>query len=108
GDEIAERYFSAVELSELRRLPRDGRDEGFFRCWTRKEAYIKARGDGLGSIPLDSFDVSLTPGEPERLGSGDSERWSLRAFDPGAGYAGAVVAEGRNWSLRLWDWIAPD
>ena len=101
-DEIAARFFSAKELAELRSLPPNEQDAGFFFCWTRKEAYVKARGSGLG-IPLDSFDVSLTPGIPEHLVSVDSGRWMLRAFQPADGYAGAVVAEGRDWNLRLWD-----
>ena len=104
GEEIAERFFSAGELAELRSLPRELRNEGFFLCWTRKEAYIKARGSGIG-IPLDSFDVSLTPGQPEVLRSIDSSRWGLRSLRPAPGYLGAVVGEGKDWGLRLWDWV---
>jgi 4'-phosphopantetheinyl transferase len=103
GQEIAEHYFSAKELAELRSLPREQQDEGFFLCWTRKEAYIKARGSGL-AIPLDSFDVSLTPGMPVELVADDSARWTLRSFLPAEGYAGAVVAEGRDWEQQLWNW----
>ena len=105
GDDIAERFFSVRELAELRSLPPDRRDEGFLLCWSRKEAYIKARGAGLG-IPLDSFDVSLTPGMPAELSSADDGRWTLGSFRPADGYAGAVVAEGRDWGLRLWDWTS--
>jgi 4'-phosphopantetheinyl transferase len=104
GEEIAERFFSSRESAELRALPRDRRDEGFFLCWTRKEAYVKARGAGLG-IALDSFDVSLTPGLPAELKSIDHGRWMLRSFQPAVGYAGAVVAEGKDWALHLWDWM---
>jgi len=102
-DEIAERFFSPREIAELRSLPHELRHEGFFLCWTRKEAYIKARGRGL-RIPLDSFDVSLTPGKPEELRSTDHDRWSLRSLQPAPGYVGAVVAEGKDWGMRLWDW----
>jgi 4'-phosphopantetheinyl transferase len=105
GEEIAGRFFSVREQAELGALPADQRAEGFFLCWTRKEAYVKARGSGIG-IPLDSFDVSLTPGMPERLRSGDSSRWDLRCVQPADGYTGAVVAEGKGWGLRQWNWNA--
>ncbi|HWG58375.1 MAG TPA: 4'-phosphopantetheinyl transferase superfamily protein [Candidatus Acidoferrales bacterium] len=103
GDEIAERYFSARELQELRSLPPELRVEGFFLCWTRKEAYIKARGAGL-QIPLDSFSVSLTPGAPVVLQSADTTRWRLHSMEPGGDYAGAVAAEGETWKRRFYEW----
>jgi 4'-phosphopantetheinyl transferase len=103
GEEIAEHYFSTRELAELRALPPEKRDEGFFLCWTRKEAYIKARGSGL-AIPLGSFDVTLTPGMPEQLVAPDAARWTLRSFRPAEDYVGAVVAEGGDWGLQLWNW----
>jgi 4'-phosphopantetheinyl transferase len=101
--EIARRFFSAREFAELLALPAHQRNEGFFACWTRKEAYLKARGSGFG-IPLDSFDVSMTPGMPEILTCTDENRWILRSFHPADGYAGAVVADGGSWKLHLWDW----
>ena len=103
GDEIAERYFSARELAELRSLPAASKAKGFFLCWTRKEAYMKARGLGL-QIPLDSFSVSLTPGNPAILESADSHRWSLRSFEPAPNFAGAIVEEGRDCHEVYWDW----
>jgi 4'-phosphopantetheinyl transferase len=102
-DELAERYFSVQEIAELKALPPPMRAEGFFLCWTRKEAYIKARGEGL-QISLDSFHVSLTPGMPECLQSLDSSRWNLRSLNPDSGYVGALAAEGHDWQLRCWDW----
>ena len=101
--ELAERYFSMQEIAELKALPPTMRAEGFFLCWTRKEAYIKARGEGL-QIPLDSFHVSLIPGMPERLQSLDSSRWKLRSLNPDSGYVGALAAEGNDWQVRCWDW----
>src|ERR1700681_4613781 len=93
GEGIAERYFSPAEQRDLAELPKELRDTAFFRCWTRKEAYIKAHGDGL-QIPLDSFDVSLKPGEPARLRSVDSDRWSMRSFTPALEFVAAIIAEG--------------
>ncbi|HEY3043359.1 MAG TPA: 4'-phosphopantetheinyl transferase superfamily protein [Vicinamibacterales bacterium] len=102
-EEVAERLFSPYELAELQTLPPEQRNEAVFLCWTRKEAYVKARGSALG-IPLDSFHVSLTPGKPERLVSDDSGRWLLRSFFPGEGYVGAVVVEGQDSVLSLLSW----
>jgi 4'-phosphopantetheinyl transferase len=108
GEDIAERFFSRREVEALRALPADMRQKGFFNCWTRKEAYIKARGEGL-SLPLDKFDVSLAPGEPAALLStpGDpreAARWSLRELEPGPGYVAALVVEGHDWRLKCWQW----
>ena len=103
AEEIATRFFSLTEQTELRALRPEHRTEGFFLCWTRKEAYVKARGGGLG-IPLDSFSVSLTPGTPATLRSLDGERWTLRSFRPSPGYAAAVVAEGRSRTFSYWSY----
>ena len=107
---IAERFFSADEVRVLRGLPAEIQGEAFFNCWTRKEAYIKAIGEGL-SMPLSRFVVSLAPGEAPCLlsanGSADHSevtRWTFRELSPGTGYKAAVVAEGRDWELKCWDW----
>jgi 4'-phosphopantetheinyl transferase len=104
GDDIAVRYFSKRELAELRSLPQSLRAEGFFNCWTRKEAYVKARGEGL-QIPLEGFDVSLTPGESPKLYSPDCSRWLLRSFEPATNYVAAVAGEGKDWQLHQWQWL---
>jgi 4'-phosphopantetheinyl transferase len=106
--EIAERFFSPREVAALRALPPAEQRPAFFRCWTRKEAYIKARGAGL-STPLNEFDVSLAPGEPAALlgiRSNPSERpcWSLQDLDAGTGYAAALAVEGRGRRIRCWEW----
>jgi len=100
GEGIAERYFSPVEQRDLAELPKELHDTAFFLCWTRKEAYIKAHGDGL-QIPLDSFDVSLKPGEPATLRSADSSRWSMRSFAPAPEFVAAIIAEGEIRSTRF-------
>ena len=63
---IPEQFFSPSEVESLRGLPEEHQDAAFFACWTRKEAYVKAKGKGL-SIPLDEFDVSLAPEYPRGL-----------------------------------------
>jgi 4'-phosphopantetheinyl transferase len=90
-DDLAARFFSDAERAAYGALEQPERPLGFFNCWTRKEAYIKALGDGLG-YPLDRFDVSLTPGEPARLLRVEG-RWSMVSFSPAPGFVGAVVAE---------------
>ncbi len=105
-ERVAERFFSAQEVSALRGLPKCFQPEAFFNCWTRKEAYVKARGDGL-RIPLDSFDVSLIPGAPAAFLRGAESRWSLQALLPGPDYAAAVAAEGHDRHMRLWQWPGP-
>jgi 4'-phosphopantetheinyl transferase len=106
--QIAERFFSHREIATLHALPTDLREAAFFRCWTRKEAYIKAKGEGL-SLPLDEFDVSLTPGEPAALlrtqrDPDEAHRWSLQELTPAPGYVAALAVEGHGWRLACWDW----
>ena len=109
AEPIAERFFSAREVLALRALPAESRVEAFFNGWTRKEAYVKARGGGL-AMPLDSFDVPLTT---EDGGDGGvllrvhhlrpgASAWSVEALAPGPGYVGAVAAKGCDWRVRLW------
>lgn len=104
--QIAERFFSARENSVFRALPKSKKKEAFFNCWTRKEAFIKAIGDGL-SWPLDGFDVSLVPGEPARLLriEGDSKtasRWSIQDLKPAFGFAAAFAVKGRIGRVHCW------
>jgi 4'-phosphopantetheinyl transferase len=104
---LASRFFSNEESEELLAQPAEIRAEAFFNCWTRKEAYIKAIGDGL-ACPLDSFAVTLRPGEPAKMRwiQGDeAAAWSLRAFVPAQGYAGAVAIRApiNSVGLRRWN-----
>lgn len=107
-ENIAAHNFSEVEVSELMSLSPEQRELGFFNCWTRKEAYIKAHGLGL-SLPLDSFDVSLLPDPPAILRATrpdpqEAARWTLRPLDIAPNYAGAFAVEGLDLDFRFWDW----
>jgi 4'-phosphopantetheinyl transferase len=107
-DQLAARFFSQREIATLQGLPVSLRKHAFFLCWTRKEAYIKAKGEGL-SLPLDQFDVSLIPGEPAELlrtqaDPDEALRWSLQELSIDPGYVSAIAVEGRGWSLSCWQW----
>jgi 4'-phosphopantetheinyl transferase len=107
-EQIARRFFSPEEVEALKRLPPEKRKEGFFNAWTRKEAYLKALGQGI-TAGLDSFSVSLGPGQEAALlksseGTAEVGRWQLQALSPAPGYAAALCAEGRDWRLRCFHW----
>ena len=111
-DQLARFCFSPYEQEVLLSLTGLAKHEAFYACWTRKEAYIKARGLGL-SLPLDLFDVSLVPSEPAQLlasreSPSEAARWSLRVLDAGPDYAGALAVEGQGWLLRCWHWSTTD
>ncbi len=98
AQEIAARFFSPREQAILCEMPATERVTAFFRCWTRKEAFIKLLGAGL-SFPLDEFDVSLAPGAPAELLAlrGDTvaaKRWSMREIAAPVGYLAALAVEG--------------
>ena len=106
--ELAAHFFSRGEVAALGGLPPGQRLRGFFNCWTRKEAYIKARGEGL-SHPLSDFTVSLEPGAPAALLSterdpAEAARWSLMELFVGDDYAGALACEGPVPALLQTDW----
>lgn len=107
-DEIAERCFSSREIASFRGLSPSQRPEAFFTCWTRKEAYLKALGDGLAR-PLDAFDVSFLPGEQAKLlcvrdDLDEASRWSLWGLAPGTGTIAAVAVESQTGTLACWQW----
>lgn len=99
-ENIARRFFAPQETAALLALPAAEQVRAFFTIWTRKEAYIKARGQGL-SIPLDSFTVNT--GMPPRLTVPDPG-WTIHYIPTGPDYAAALVVQGELQGLRLWDW----
>jgi 4'-phosphopantetheinyl transferase len=86
---VAERLFAPAEYEALTALPPEQWIAGFYNCWTRKEAYVKALGLGL-SYPLDAFTVSVAAGEPARFTSAEPG-WTLASFEPAPGYQAALV-----------------
>lgn len=90
--DVARRFFSTPECAALEAFPESERTSAFHRCWTRKEAYVKAEGSGL-AIPLDAFDVTLDPLDARftRMEGDDYRAWQLRTFIPAPGYQGAVA-----------------
>lgn len=106
---LADRHMAASEARALRRVAPERRDAAFLRCWTLKEAYVKAVGDGLG-MALDAFEVGFDAPAPRLrlLPSGATpEDWSLEAIDPGPGYVGALAREAGSASLACFDWEVP-
>ena len=107
-DQIAERFFSPYEASLFQQLPGQEKKRAFFSCWTRKEAYVKARGEGL-SLDLRGFDVTIAPDQPALLlrvagDPSEARRWSLTDLPAPAGYAAALAMEGRIDEIQLWQW----
>ena len=103
---IAHRFFSPSEQQQLAKLSGEEKVQGFFRCWTRKEAYIKATGDGL-ALPLTQFDVSLDAGNGNALlatrpDASQAQKWDLREVSAGAGYAAALCMQGQGCEVKDW------
>ncbi len=106
GDEIARRFFSPAEVASLDQVPETLRHRAFFACWTRKEAFIKAKGLGL-SLGLNQFDVTLQADHPVAVlrtawDESEAKRWSLAAIDAGPDFAAAVALEAKDWQASYW------
>jgi 4'-phosphopantetheinyl transferase len=107
---VAQSHFSPREIAALHSTTEPDQQNAFFRCWTRKEAFLKAHGLGL-SIPLDSFAVSLARDEVPSIlectwDPDEVERWSLFSLDLGQGFAGALVISRGKWEVSLFDWTS--
>jgi len=100
AEDVAERFFSSNERASLRSLAGDLKQEGFFHCWTRKEAYVKACGAGL-QVALDDFDVTLDPALPARFTRGIDPSWRLLGFIAERGYPAALVYDGESANVRF-------
>jgi 4'-phosphopantetheinyl transferase len=103
-ERVARRAFSEGEWRQIEALAPDQRTAAFITCWTRKEACVKALGEGVWSA-FGRFEVSVTPGEPAELRSVDGEaaaaaEWSLYHLDPAPGFVGALAVLGTGWRLR--------
>jgi len=104
--ELAERFFSTNEYQALSAMPSNQLARAFFACWTRKEAFIKACGDGL-SFPLSEFSVSIDPDAPATLQEVRTDpraatRWSLLSLEPQEGFIGALAVEGPAQTIEQW------
>jgi 4'-phosphopantetheinyl transferase len=108
---MARCFFSGAEIDKLMALPSHLYAEAFFSCWTKKEAYLKACGEGL-AIPLNGFSVPVTTDPAHApadlyVASNDivpAKRWSLHTLQPAPGYIGALAIEGSGWRLSQWQW----
>jgi 4'-phosphopantetheinyl transferase len=102
-DGVADKFFSSAENAAMRELPRSIQPLAFFNCWTRKEAFLKATGDGL-TVPLPEVQVSLSPHEPAALlrvpGNTQTSLWSLHEIFPGTGFVGAVAVKAGESHIR--------
>ena len=114
--ELARNFFSAAEVDQLSALPDHLYAEAFIGCWTKKEAYVKARGRGL-TIPLKDFTVPLTTHPAQGAAtlhatSNDIDQampWSVYTLRPAPGYIGALAIQGCGWRLSQWQWeMRPD
>jgi 4'-phosphopantetheinyl transferase len=100
---IARRFFSADEVKQLESLPETEQNRAFFSLWTRKEAFVKARGNGVAS-GLDQFTVSLNEPRILKITNGDESQWSLSVLPEIDGYAGAMVVKAETCQPRFWKW----
>jgi 4'-phosphopantetheinyl transferase len=108
---IADRFFCSEEATELMSLTADQRERGFYLCWTRKEAYVKATGDGL-STPLDCFRVTLQPSQPARFihlahDTRAAESWTLHDLRLASNYAAALAYRDTKRPVALFRIVSP-
>ena len=111
--ELAQDFFSLGEIQKLKSLPENQLQVAFYRCWTRKESFIKAKGIGLG-YPLDAFSVSLESDHKAELEDTsmdpiEKERWNMFSFIPKENYRAAIAVDHHCRKYKLFDWtVNPD
>jgi 4'-phosphopantetheinyl transferase len=108
---IMNSFFTAEEANAVSALPAEHHLRGFFTCWTRKEAYLKATGDGI-TAQLDHFSVPVVPGSPPRLlhvegAPHEVTRWSFHELPLGVDCVGVVAFEGAIREIRHCLWCSP-
>jgi len=108
ADQIAAKFFSPQESAVLNAIPEEQKMEAFFNCWTRKEAYLKATGEGIADA-LPRIEVSLTPGQPARLSKINGNAftaslWRLSGLAPAPGFVGALAIKADTRRLACWRW----
>ncbi|MFZ1086039.1 MAG: 4'-phosphopantetheinyl transferase superfamily protein [Terracidiphilus sp.] len=103
--QIASHFFCSGETAEIMSFSPSERERAFFHCWTRKEAYIKALGEGLYT-PLDSFRVTVQPNTPARIvhieqDTSEADEWTLHDLCLATDYAAALAYRDRERSLSI-------
>ena len=102
--EIAERFFTAKEVADLRGLPTDLQRQAFFKCWTSKEAFLKAKGTGL-SGKLDEVNIEHVNAGQVRIDA-EVPGWHLAELTPGSGYEAALVTQEEPAAIPCYLWHA--
>ena len=105
---LAEQNFSVKEIEALLSLKKEEQNRGFYRCWTRKESFIKAKGAGL-SFPLDAFTVSLDDDDNAEVletkwNKKEKDAWQLSSFIPSDGYLAAISVQHKNVEIEHQNW----
>jgi 4'-phosphopantetheinyl transferase len=101
-DEISRRFFTAKEIAALNSLPQPRRREAFFKCWTAKEAHLKAKGTGLTG-KLDEVEISFTHGKKVQI-KASVPHWSLVELSAISGYQAALVSAGEKPKVKCYEW----
>ncbi len=109
---LVRRFFSPLENADWLQLAESQKLEAFYRYWTCKEAFVKARGEGF-SLPLNQFDVAFSESGSPRLAripgeATDTTNWFLRTLIPVSGYRAAVALPGLHWQVDCWRWPERD